>query len=215
MVEALEVRRGSAMRFLISRPEGTRPAKGWPVLCFLHGYDEAAPTDIRKALTRHGPLSPSAAAAARERFLIVAPQLPVGGDLWFQQADEVVEIVRTTVNEEGGDSGRVCLTGFSFGGNGVLDLAVQHPESWVALWPVDPTRVTADPRLPIWLSVGEIARRRSGVFTRVLGLEPPGDSPGDRVILDQGDDHVGAARRAWADPRIYEWIESRRVKDEE
>ncbi|MBW3534585.1 MAG: hypothetical protein KY453_05120, partial [Gemmatimonadetes bacterium] len=43
----------------------------------------------------------------------------------------------------------------------------------------------------------------SGVFEGV---------PGDRVWLDEGADHVGSARRAYADGRIYAWLLARRLR---
>lgn len=198
------------MQYVARVPEGQRPSGGWPTLAFLHGYDEAEPTDIIEGLARHGPLSRTAAAASEE-FLVVAPQLRTRGDIWREHGDEVIEIVHESCERHGGDGTRVYLTGFSFGGNGVFDLALQRPDIWKALWPVDPTRVTPDPGLPVWLSVGELARRRETDFIARLGLQPlAAATSGDRVILDEGEDHVGAARRAYADPRIYEWLLARR-----
>lgn len=201
------------LRYLLSLPAAPAPEGGLrPVLCFLHGHDEAAPLEIRRALTAHGPLRPGNPALAREAFVVVAPQLPVAGDLWHAQASAVEGIVREVQALHGGDPRRTCLTGFSFGGNGVLDLALRQPGLWAALWPVDPTRVPADdPGLPVWLSFGEIARRRREGFLRRLSLRPAGAAEGDRLYLDEGEDHVGSARRAYADERIYRWLLSRRL----
>jgi hypothetical protein len=45
-----------------------------------------------------------------------------------------------------------------------------------------------------------------------LGLEESGAAgPGERVYLDQGEDHVGTARLAYADDRIYRWLLGRRL----
>lgn len=109
------------------------------------------------------------------------------------------------------DPARTFLTGFSFGGNGVFDLALMQPGSWAALWPVDPTRVPPqDPGRPVWFSSGEISRLRAGSFIRRLRLEPiQGAGPGDRVYEDRGADHVGTARLAYRDDRVYRWLLSR------
>lgn len=111
----------------------------------------------------------------------------------------------------GGDSARSYLTGFSFGGNGVFDLALAQRELWAALWPVDPTRVPpADPGLPVWLSSGEVSRRGERGFVERLGLnQPAGAAPGGCVIVDRGQDHVGTATLAYADERIYDWLLAR------
>jgi hypothetical protein len=193
--------------YLLSLPaDGVSGAR--PLLCFLHGYDEGAPTPIHPALTRHGPLAPSASARARAEFVVVAAQMPARGDLWHRHTADVREIVRQVRAEHGTDAERTFLTGFSFGGNGVFDLARDGP--WAALWPVDPTRVPrTDPGLPVWLSSGEISRHAERDFIQRLRLEPPMGTPGDRVYLDEGQDHVGTARVAYADDRIYGWLLSR------
>ena len=204
---------GGPLPFLLSLPPAAPGGAPPPVLCFLHGYDEGAPMEIRRALTRHGPLAATSSPAARSEFIVLAPQLPVRGDAWFRHADAVEEIVREAWRLHGGDPARTYLTGFSFGGNGVFDLALLRREPWAALWPVDPTRVPrGDPGLPVWLSSGEVSRHATRAFVGSLAPEPLDEhrEPGDRVHEDQGLDHVGTATRAYGDDRIYRWLLSKR-----
>ena len=185
-----------------------------PLLCFLHGYDEAAPMEPAAGVTRHGPLHPGSSPLAARDFIVVAPQLPRAGDHWHACADAVRRIVDDVRADHGGDPARTYLTGFSFGGNGVFDLALAQPDFWAALWAVDPTRVPREEiRRPVWLSVGGIARRARDAFVRALALAPAeGDTPaGDRLYLDEGEDHVGSATRAYRDDRVYRWLLSRRA----
>jgi hypothetical protein len=203
------------LRYLLSVPAAKGDGDAAPVLCFLHGYDEGAPAEIRGALTMHGPLRPGSAEAATRDFIVVAPQLPERGDLWHRHADDVRRIVADVRAAHGGDARRSYLTGFSFGGNGVFDLALLQPDLWAALWAVDPTRVPRhDPGRPTWLSFGAIARRGKEAFIRALALQPAaGPSPqGDRLYLDEGAGHVGSAALAYADERIYRWLLSTEVK---
>lgn len=199
--------------YLLSVPggpwEGSSPP---PLLCFLHGYDEGAPMPIRPALTAHGPLAPTSAPGATAEFVVLAPQMPTRGDVWHRHADAVLETVRQVQALHRTDPARSYLTGFSFGGNGVFDLALEQRDLWAALWPVDPTRVPAeDPGRPVWLSSGEVSRRYQRAYVQRLLLEPPdGDGAGDRVYVDQRQDHVGTARLAYADDRIYRWLLDRR-----
>lgn len=173
-----------------------------PLLCFLHGYGEAAPMPIERAVRLHGPLAASAAAAATREFIIVAPQLPVAGDLWVRHADELRALVEEACAQQSADTTRLYLTGFSYGGNGVFDLAAAQPDLWAALWSVDPTRVPKKPPAPpLWLSAGSIARPQRQAFVRALGLGTP-----ERVWADDGEDHVGSARVAYGDERIYRWL---------
>lgn len=210
----LHVVDATPLPYLLSVPSASASAAGsWPVLCFLHGYDEAAPVEIRRALTRHGPLWPGSAPRAVEEFIVVAPQLPRAGDVWHRYAEAVRNIVIEVRREHGGDPRRTCLSGFSFGGNGVFDLALAQRDFWAALWPVDPTMVPReDPGRPVWLTFGEIARHGKSQFLRALDLEPVGATPdGDRLYLDEGQDHVGSARSAYGDDRIYTWLLTKRL----
>ena len=202
------------LRYLLAIPDGGGEGPH-PVLCFLHGYDEAAPMDIRRALTLHGPLRPGNPAISRG-FIVVAPQLDRAGDHWVRHAGDVARIVAEVREAHGGDPRRTYLTGFSFGGNGVLDLGLRLPGTWAALWAVDPTRVPQeDPGVPTWLSFGNLARRQKQGFIDALRLHPAvGAAPhGARIHEDEGQDHVGSARLAYADERIYTWLLSRLLPD--
>jgi predicted peptidase len=195
--------------FLISVPDAEPPASGArPLLCFLHGFEEGAPMPIGPALSRHGPFAAGSAPIAAAEFVVVAPQLPARGDLWYRHADAVEAIVGRVQAEHSIDPARLFLTGFSFGGNGVFDLALEQPGMWAALWPVDPTRVPdEDPSLPVWFSSGEVSRRRAAAFVRRLRLEPAPDAElGDGVYEDRGQDHVGTAGLAYQEERIYRWL---------
>src|SRR5687768_3333865 len=104
--------------YVVSVPETTGDAAAMPVLCFLHGYDEAAPAELVAGVTRHGPLRPGGSPLALRELIVVAPQLLRAGDLWHREADAVRRIVEEVRAEHGGDPARTYLTGFSFGGNG-------------------------------------------------------------------------------------------------
>jgi predicted peptidase len=205
-----ELAREGPLPYLLRLPADERPGPA-PVLCFLHGYDEGAPTEIRTGLCRHGPLRRDAPDDVHE-FIIIAPQLPLRGDVWLRFSDEVAAIVRAVQQRHAGDPARTALTGFSFGGNGVFDLAVSQRSLWSALWPVDPTRCpSADPGLPVWLSSGELSRRRRSEYVRTLRLDARKQAgAGTRVYEDAGADHVGTAAVAYGDPRIYQWILTQR-----
>jgi len=114
-----------------------------------------------------------------------------------------VEEVQRNYN---GDPNRAYLTGFSYGGNGVLDFSSDEVKFWAACWAVDPTKVPArKPRSAIWLSRGEYSRDER--FLKLLNLRPAqGDSNGDRLYSDHGENHPKAARSAYGDDRIFDWL---------
>src|SRR3954469_20953685 len=71
------------------------------------------------------------------------------------------------------------------------------------LMSVDPTRVPQRaPKQPLWLSAGDVARAQHAPFVRALRL----GAKGERVWADDGEDHVGSARLAYGDERIYRWL---------
>jgi len=200
--------------WFVARAPAFAETKRPPLLCFLHGYDEGQPTELVEALTRHGPLKSDASKRA-QAFVVVAPQLPVRGDFWHRYANEVHAIVTLARERFDADAGRLYLTGFSFGGNGVFDLALEQGAFWAALWAVDPTRPPRRAlRQPVWLSFGAVARRARGLFVRSLRLAPfEGELDRPRVWLDEGADHVESARLAYRDDRIYDWLLEWRAAD--
>jgi hypothetical protein len=207
----IDARRRSGVDYAVRAPRRVPGEDRAPVLCFLHGHDEGAPAPLQEGVTRHGPL-PLEAPEGVERFLVIAPQLPRRGDLWARYADSVLHIVATEIVASGGDPGRVYLTGFSFGGNGALELAASQPGAWAAVWAVDPTRVPVGAiAAPLWLSLGEASRSASRLFVHRLGLHEAEGTPstGDRLYDDRGLDHVGTARAAYGDTRVYSWLLAR------
>ena len=200
----------SEMRALLRFPD-SQDSSPRPLLCFLHGHGEAAPMPIHAALSLHGPLHPAAPQDCLDRFIVLAPQLPVPGDIWHRYADQVLALVELVAEQHPLPTSARYLSGFSFGGNGVFDLALRQPEVWKALWSVDPTR-PPDPAMhqATWLSVGDRVRRKEAEFFANLRSQPASEtSDGDRVHLDQGQDHIESSHMAFADRRIYEWLLSR------
>ena len=113
------------------------------------------------------------------------------------------ELVQLLRREHALDEARIYLTGFSYGGNGVFDLALAQPDLWAALWAVDPTRVPRRaPAQPLWLSAGDVARAQKQEFMRALAL----GTVDTRIWADDGKDHVGSARAAYGDEGIYRWL---------
>ena len=50
------------------------------------------------------------------------------------------EVIAAVCAQRAVDTGRLYLTGFSYGANDVFDLALAQPDLWAALSAVDPTR---------------------------------------------------------------------------
>jgi|SRR5215471_3017485 len=197
-----ELRYGAFQCFVSEPTTGSAP---WPLLCFLHGRDEAAPVPIDVALTRHGPLRPGSSQRVKD-FIIVAPQLPApGGDVWGDYAALAREAVQAVPNA---DPNRRYLIGFSYGGNGVLRLAGVQPPFWAALWAVDPpgARPTQRSGAPVQIAFGPYSRGDRNTFEAQFG---PASS--DVVYVDRGLDHVRTAQEAYRDDAPYAWLLTKRL----
>jgi len=195
------------LNHLISLPPAYTPEAGpWPVLCFLHGLMEAAPMAIHQALTLHGPLRPGNPPLATDRFIVVAPQLPApGGDVWFRYANAVQRIVRKLQERYHGDPRRTYLTGFSFGGNGVLDLALAQPDFWPpsgqSILPVYPQSRRARSGC---LSVSSTHGR--AILSLAWNCCERNPTRRGSSLYRQRADHTDSATTAYCDDRIYGWL---------
>jgi len=205
-----ESRSDLALNVMVSLPE-KHPADGqWPVLFFLHGQGEAAPLGLETAAICHGPLKSGSSKRALD-FVVVVPQLPApGGDVWKDHGAHLQRIADVVCSEYQGDRKRKYLCGFSRGGNGVLDFGLTQADDWAALWAVDPTRsVPPDrPKRPLFLSLGEYTRGPNWrEYIRKNNFADVSSNPdGDRIIIDEGSNHVEAATRAFAADRVYDWL---------
>lgn len=168
--------------------------------------------DIHAALTLHGPLRAGNPPQVSNHFIIVAPQLPVpGGDIWSRYAPAVQQLIKAVQAQYHGDPRRTYLTGFSFGGNGVLDIALAQSNFWAALWAVDLTRISALPERLIWLCLRQRHPRTHDFISGLKLLSAETDLQGNRVYTISGRDHVDAATSAYRDRRIYDWLLEKRL----
>jgi len=212
-MEKLIVVETGPLRYVVSPPPAYTPrTEPWPVLCFLHGRGEVAPMPILEALTKHGPLQPGVPQTVNDRFIVLAPQLPPQPQplkdpaLWSEYEPKVQEVVEEVQRNYNGDPKRTYLTGFSYGGNGALDFVSDKGKFWAARWPVDPTKVPKGyPQGPIWLSRGQCSEYEG--FINLPDFKPAEDDlSGNRYFSDHGVIHAEAAKSAYRDDRIYNWL---------
>lgn len=202
------VRKRVRLRYLIWMPRNAvRPAKGWPLLFFLHGSGERG--DDLARVKVHGPPK-YAAAGVDHPFVLVAPQVPEGL-AWDSDALEALRahlVTRLPV-----DADRVLMTGLSMGGIGTWNYAVDYPDRLAAIAPVsgtgDSDRAARVARLPIWAFHGERddAVPIAGEREMVDAVRAAGGQVRFTVYPDIGHN---AWDPAYADPQLYEWLLAQR-----
>ncbi|MPY87582.1 MAG: prolyl oligopeptidase family serine peptidase [Luteitalea sp.] len=105
------------------------------------------------------PSQPMAREAANEEPPPQSPRYPPWMR-WETLEDEVLAMVDNTLADYRADTGRVYLTGLSYGGYGTWFLGTRHPKRWAAIAPIcgdgDPKlvdRLVAQ-ELPLWIFHG-------------------------------------------------------------
>jgi predicted peptidase len=209
-------------RALVYAPKSDGPH---PILCFLHGAGEAAinqgthskepfPQFIDKLFAhRSPPWQASEMKAHANRFLVISPQLE-GRRRWeLSDAGWVDDLVYDTLRYHRGDRGRLILTGFSYGGEGVFQLASASALAWRTLWAVDPALQRVPP-LPeagvrVWVHYGndQPGKTEMEAFAANLGLQKWTGAPNARRVVTKLDaDHPGTCAAAYAEAHVYEWL---------
>jgi pimeloyl-ACP methyl ester carboxylesterase len=151
-------------KYAIHVPPMYDPARPWPLLVTLHGANlngnPNAGTDWIRVWLR--------TAAARERYVVVAPTTVRHTWAARQGHSYVLTSIRETMDELSIDPDRVYLDGMSMGAGGTFRLAEHHPDRWAAIGPrcnvpdvrqkADKTFVTMLPEnfrnLPVYWVVG-------------------------------------------------------------
>ncbi|GGG13358.1 prolyl oligopeptidase family serine peptidase [Paenibacillus abyssi] len=132
-----------------------RTDKKWPVILFLHGMNKRG--DDIHSLDVYG-LNEFVKSKKDFEFLVITPQCPFFST-WPMERDAVIALVNEIVTNERVDTERIYLTGFSMGGNGVLDLAVNAPQLFAAVVPIAGWLVAEKTELlkhiPVWAFHGE------------------------------------------------------------
>lgn len=201
------VRRTLRVRYLLRRPPGRAPRRGWPLLIYLHG---AGAKGNDPALLTREPL-PALAAQLPFNAILACPQCPAGlSGFRMEDLDGWLdELLRTLP----ADPRRVLLTGQSMGGRGVYEWAYERADRFAALAPVCAVGLpTLAPRLrglPVWIFHGALdgvvpfARAKEmHAALRAVGV------PAKLTRMAHGGHGIGA--QAYTQPGLWRWFEGAR-----
>jgi len=170
-----------------SSPPGASPRPG--------AAPRAAASASRPPMTREAGAQPPAR----------AEQGPPNG--WWLSEKDLLAMVDEVLRDYRADTGRVYLTGLSYGGFGTWHMAAAHPERWAAVAPIcgagNPKTLEriAAAKLPIWIFQGGRDRlvRPEWVLASAAALEQAGH-PGVRFTV-----HEDMGHNVWS--RVYEGLD--------
>jgi predicted peptidase len=125
---------GVDYRYQVYVPEGPRPAKGWPVLLFLHGSGERGDDGLKQTQVGVG----AAIRNFRARFpmLVVMPQARDDTRWSGAMSRMAIAALDASLREFHGDPARQLLTGLSIGGQGAWIVAAEKPSRFAAIVPI-------------------------------------------------------------------------------
>ena len=117
-------------------PAGYEPAKKWPLVIQIHGYNPANPVYVRwwSADQRHAPVDTEF--AGHQGVIYMEPH-GRGNVQYLGMGDsDVVHAIAEAKRLFSVDDDRVYLTGDSMGGWGTWEIAMRHPDLFAAIAPV-------------------------------------------------------------------------------
>ena len=214
------------LRYLLQAPQGNKPAAGWPLLLFLHGYGECG--DAIEKVKKHGPPKLTAAFDELAGCVIVSPQCP--RDSWWRVAALKQLVEELSVNRGDIDPKRIYVTGLSMGGYGTWSLLSHYPDFFAAAIPIcgggDPFRLPKNrppikqgirnefqpqgllqaKNLPLWTFHGQQDESVPLAETKRLvdSLTEAGSQVKFTVYPQAG--HQEAWQKAYHDPTVWKWL---------
>lgn len=128
---------GSPQFCRVYLPGGYDPAKKWPLVVKLHGYNPANPDYVRwwAADSRHHSLA-DVEYSGRQGVIYMEPH-GRGNTTYLGLGDrDIVRVIRLAKERLSVDEDRVYLAGDSMGGWGTWNVATRHPDLFAAIAPI-------------------------------------------------------------------------------
>ncbi len=198
-------------KYYVYLPENYVPEKRWPLVIFLHGMGERG--DCLKKLEKHGPPTHFVAEGGSFPFILMSPLCPTR--TWW--ADSLVEpVFQDVIKNFSIDTNRISVTGLSMGAFGTMAVAVAHPKRFSAILPIAggynkdenkiPENICELSDISAWFIHGKLDKIIPYEKSEILveALKKCGASP--KYTLYSDADHIQSFKKAYANPKIYEWL---------
>jgi len=198
------------LRYHVRVPEGADKDKVTlrPAILFLHG---SGGREVNfETIARIGP-APMLAKQTELPFILISPQCPEG-EAW--SVPKLNDLIDEVFAKYPIDPGRFYLTGYSMGGMGTWDLALEMPERFAAVVPIcgrgDPRDVARLKDTPVWVFHG--GRDPSVPVHRSIAMVDAVREIGGRVEFTVYPE-VGhnSWTRTYANEDLYKWLLQQRL----
>ncbi|HEX4413598.1 MAG TPA: alpha/beta hydrolase-fold protein, partial [Lacipirellulaceae bacterium] len=201
---------GKTFKYVVFVPAHLEPQQKLPVILFLNGWGENGDDGLRQISNNFG----SDVWRMRDYFpfLAVCPQCSYVG-VWTpgsENAAMAMAVLDAAIEEYGGDSKRVCVTGASVGGAGALALASQYPSRFASVVPVavgsaGDLKNLAGVGMPIWCFYNSEDEYKLADSARTMRREllQAGLSP---FVTEFNAIGHNAWDSAYGPPALYRWI---------
>lgn len=205
------------------------------VFVFLHGSGGKGDDNEKQITDQPATVNYLASDAAEEFFagipyIVIAPQCPEGAQ-WVDTpyaagsysidavaetpySKAVYELIQSIIANENGDASNVILGGISMGGYGTWDLALRHPETFNAIYPIcgggDPSKasVLKDNGVKVWAfhCDGDRSVPVAGSREMIAALEEIGADAVYTEFEIAGHNAWTPALKQVKDPYLIEWM---------
>lgn len=156
---------GRLFRYRLFVPDISDPSKKFPLVIWLHGYDQGGDDNIDQLLHLDVFVFQKPWQKARFPFLMLAVQCPSDNRDWTTRdanADDMINVVNAaldkTIHDFPIDTARISVAGISSGGGGAWALGLRYADRFSALAPMssvapDATIAPTFKDIPVWTFV--------------------------------------------------------------
>lgn len=196
--------------------EPTGGSAPYPLIVYLHGSGERGDGSNLEAVKLYAVCTYLEQGNTLPAY-VLAPQCPLNMS-WAQAMSRLDRTIDDLITALPIDKQRISITGFSMGGYGAWSYVTQNPNRFSAMLPVagttlhheifipEPIDPCAIGDTPLWIiqSAGDPIVHTDRSDAVAAKLNACGTEYTYTRYKSEG--HTDAARRAYADPAIYEWL---------
>ena len=201
--------------YLLRIPKGYHDFTGpMPLLIFLHGAGEVG-TDP-KTLVNKAPFHIANEAEIDFPYIGVMPICPEKRWEPYRVIAMLNQVMAETRFRFQADSERIYLTGYSMGGFGTFETAMEFPERFAAIVPVagggEPGKAAKLQDIPTWVFHGENDKTVPlPSSARVVEAMEQNGHNDVKITVIPGAGH-GIARQVYSNPYLYNWLQLKKKK---